>query len=175
MDREVIISPKQINRFAFILVIVIIAGFYLPFAFIWGWQFTWFGLKHLLKELLYWIIPIIILHEGLHGLVWLFASKSIKNIQFGFNRELLAPYTHCKIPLSKFNYILGGLFPFIIMGLIPAIITIIIGNSYWYLFSLFCIFTSGGDIISCFYLMKIKGKFKVQDHPQKLGFILIEV
>lgn len=174
MNKEVVISAKHINRFAIIFLVSIFVVLYLPFTACWGWQFTFTGFENLVKDILYWIVPLIIFHEGLHGTTWAIVSRSFKNIRFGFNREMLAPYTHCNIPLSKINYILGGLAPLIILGIVPGIIFFIAGNPYWYTLSLFCIFTSGGDILSCYCLIRILGQYKVQDHPEKLGFILIE-
>lgn len=172
--KEFIIDEKKIIRFALALLAVQILFMFLPFTFYWGWDFTFSGLKILLKHLLFWLIPIIIFHEGLHGIVWATSiNKGFKQIKFGFNKDMLAPYTHCKIPLKKWIYIAGGAAPLILMGIIPAIISFIIGNAYWYCFSLLCIWTSAGDILSCYYLLKVPSQIKIQDHPDKLGFILI--
>jgi hypothetical protein len=149
---------------------------YLPFTFFYGWKFTHFELIRLLKHLLFWIIPIIILHEGLHGLVWAITIKNgFEQIKFGFNRELLAPYTHCKIPLKKWKYISGGLAPLLLMGIIPAIISFTLGSPYWFCLSLFCIWSAAGDILSCYYILEVPKNFNIQDHPDKLGFILIPI
>ncbi len=174
MPNEIVLSVKQVNRFALIFIFAIIVLLYLPFSLFWGWHYTLNGLKSQITDLLFWILPIILLHEGLHGLIWAIASKDFRSIRFGFNREMLAPYTHCKIPLSKTSYILGGLAPLIILGIVPCIITFISGKPYWFVLALFCIFTAGGDIYSCYYLIKVPGKFKIQDHPEKLGFIIME-
>lgn len=174
MQNEIILSAKQINRFALIFILVIAAFLYLPFSLVWGWHYTLNGLKSQITDLLFWIIPIILVHEGLHGLVWALASKSFTNISFGFNREMVAPYTHCKVPLSKTAYILGGLAPLFILGIVPTIIAFVFGKPYWFVLALFCIFTAGGDIYSCFFLIKVPNKFKIQDHPEKLGFIVME-
>ena len=116
----------------------------------------------------------IVLHEGLHGIVWAIAAGGFHKIKFGFNREMLAPYTHCKIALSKPAYIAGGIAPLFLMGIFPAIISFLAANAYWYLLSLICIFTSAGDVLSCYHLLMVPNGFKIQDHPEKLGFIIIE-
>jgi hypothetical protein len=172
---ELVFDFRQINRFAFFFFVIVIVFFYLPFALLQNWNNTVTGSKELIKDLIFWIIPIIICHEGLHGLTWaLFMPQGFRQIKFGFNREMFAPYTHCKIPLSKTTYLTGGLAPLVLMGILPAVYGILANDAYWYTLSLICIWTSSGDILSCYYLVKIPKSYLVQDHPEKLGFMLIK-
>lgn len=167
-----IFDAREINRFAIFLLIGLFTIIYLPIAYIFGFDKSFRESESALMHLLFYLVPIIIVHEGLHGLTWAVACKSIRNIKFGFNTKIMAPYTHCNIPLSKEWYIAGGLAPLVMMGIIPALVSVAYENIYWFTLALFCIFTSGGDILSCWRLMRIKGKFKVQDHPEMLGFII---
>jgi hypothetical protein len=174
-NTELVISESHLNRFAFLSIIGVIVLFYLPFAFYWGFSYTLNGFWYMVKVLIFWIVPIILIHEGLHGLLWALALKGdFRQIRFGFNKQMLTPYTHCKVPLPKRSYFIGGLAPLVIMGLIPALLSFIFGNPYYFTLSLVCIWTSSGDIISCFYLLKIPNTYNIQDHPDKLGFILVE-
>lgn len=174
-QREFVLSEDRISKFALVFLFTVFLFLYLPFTLFWGWKYSYSGLKELLKDLIFWIIPIIILHEGLHGLVWAISNPSgFKSIRFGFNSELLSPFTHCKIPINKYSYLIGGFAPLLFMGIIPAALSFIAGNSYWYILSLFCIWTAAGDIISCYYLLKVPKNYKIQDHPHKLGFILVD-
>lgn len=173
--KEVLINERKLGWFALLFLLTIILFIFFPFTLTWGWQTVKYNGNKLLSDLLILIIPIIILHEGLHGLFWFIAIKGkYKQIRFGFNRKMLAPYTHCKIPMSKAAYLIGGLAPFFIMGLFPCIISFIVGNAYFFLLSLFGMWSASGDIISCFSLRNIPSNYKIQDHPQKLGFIVIE-
>jgi hypothetical protein len=172
---ELVFDFRQINRFALLCLAFVLVFFYLPFSLVYTWDITKTGSLELLKDLIFWIIPIIICHEGLHGLTWaLLIPRGFRQIKFGFNREMFSPYTHCKIPISKKIYISGGLAPLVLMGIIPAFYSVIAGNAYWFTLSLLCIWTSSGDILSCYALLKISNKYKIQDHPEKLGFILIK-
>jgi hypothetical protein len=173
-NTELVINEKQVNRFALLSIVGIIVVFYLPFASFWGYNFAFAGLKYMIKVLIFWLIPIILVHEGLHGLFWALAIKgNIKQIKFGFNKQMMAPYTHCKIPLSKKAYLIGGMAPLILLGICPSIIFFILGNAYYYTLSLVCIWTSSGDILSCYHLIKVPNTLKIQDHPDSLGFILV--
>jgi hypothetical protein len=172
--KELVIEHKKLSLFALALLFLQLMFMFGPFVLIWGWVSTLTGFQLLLKHLIFWLVPIVILHEGLHGLVWaLSVKRGFKNISFGFNRELLSPYTHCKIPMQKWQYIAGGLAPLVVTGIIPSIIAFIIGNPYWFCLGMFCIWSSAGDMISCYYLLKIPNNWKVQDHPEKLGFFII--
>jgi hypothetical protein len=171
---ELVFDFRQINRFALLFLAFVIVFFYLPFALLFDWNNALAGSIELLKDLIFWIIPIIICHEGLHGLTWaLLLPQSFRQIKFGFNKEMFSPYTHCKIPLSKTTYLTGGLAPLVLMGIVPAVFSIVSGSAYWYTLSLLCIWTSSGDVLSCYYLLKIPNTFNIQDHPEKLGFILV--
>jgi hypothetical protein len=172
---ELVFDFRQINRFALLFLAIVIVIFYIPFALLYEWNNTLTGSFELLKDLIFWIIPIIICHEGLHGLTWaLLLPQCFRQIKFGFNKEMFSPYTHCKIPLSKTTYLTGGLAPLVLMGIVPAVFSIVAGSAYWYTLSLLCIWTSSGDVLSCYYLLKIPGKFRIQDHPEKLGFIIVK-
>jgi hypothetical protein len=173
---EHIINERKIMWFSFALLVALFSLMYLPVTLLWGWNYTFSGLNLLLKHLILWLIPIVVLHEGLHGFIWAITLKDgYRQIKFGFNKEMLAPYTNCKVPLNKWIYIAGGVAPLVIMGIIPASLSFCFNSSYWYCFSLFCIWSSAGDIISCFYLLKVPKGFKILDHPEKLGFILVPI
>ena len=109
---ELVITEKQLNLFALIAFVGIFLLFYLPFGLFWGFAQTFLGFKLMIKHLLIWLIPMIIIHEGLHGLFWALAlNGNFKQIKFGFNKRMLAPYTHCKVSLTKKSYLMGGLAP----------------------------------------------------------------
>jgi hypothetical protein len=172
---ELIIKENQLSGFAFLFLVFVMLFMFWPFYMVWGKNAVIYEVKNSISSLLLWLIPIIILHEGLHGLTWAVLSKAgIRNIKFGFNKEMLAPYTHCKVPLHKTIYLLGGIAPFIIMGVLPALISFYFGNAYWYTLALICIWTSAGDVLSTYKLLSVPNCFKIQDHPKKLGYYLVD-
>ena len=66
------------------------------------------------------------------------------NMKFGVIWKMLTPYCHCKEPLKVGQYILGGVMPAVILGIIPCIIAIIIGHFGLLLFGIF--FTMYNDL-----------------------------
>lgn len=112
----------------------------------------------------------IIIHELIHGLIWsMFAKKGFKSIKFGVMWKMLTPYCHCKEPLMIKNYITGAIMPAIILGLFPAIVSIIIGNLGLLIFGIFFTMAACGDFLVINLLRKENMTDFVQDHPSEAG------
>lgn len=112
----------------------------------------------------------IVVHELIHGIIWArYAEKGFKSIKFGVLWKMLTPYCHCKEPLLVKHYILGAIMPAIILGLIPAIYSIIMGNIGLLLFGVFFTMTACGDFLVINVLRKEKMDSLVQDHPSEVG------
>lgn len=171
---EYILNEKKLSIFSFLFLIILFAAFFIPFSMFWGFSKSFNSAWQLILDLLYWIIPMIIVHEGLHGIVWAVMLKNgFKHIKFGFNKAMLSPYTHCNKPMPAKAYLAGALAPCIIMGLLPAIAAFGAGSAYYFVLSLICIWVSAGDLYSSYQLLKIKPKSLVLDHPQMPGFIIL--
>jgi hypothetical protein len=171
--REVIIDQRKLTRFALLFLISVIILFLVPFCLLWGKHILMEGFSKFLKNILLLIIPIVVVHEGLHGFIWaIFSSSGFKSIKFGFNVALLSPYTHCNVPMKRWYYFFGGIAPLVIMGLIPAVYSYCMGNGFWLFVSAFCTWSSAGDILSCFYILKTDPDVLVLDHPDTLGFFI---
>ncbi|MFO7923994.1 MAG: DUF3267 domain-containing protein [Bacteroidales bacterium] len=142
-----------------------------PFILIWDTE-------TLVSDILLYIeysIPVIpagiIMHELLHGAGWsLFTQKGFKSVKFGFNWKFLAPYCHCREPLKVKHYITGTLMPLVILGVLPALLAIALGNGALLIFGIIFTWTAGGDIISLFMLRNLESDSYVFDHPDKMGF-----
>jgi hypothetical protein len=171
---EVIIPMKKLTRFALTFLLFVIVVFGSLFFLFWGYNAIQLGFNLFLKYLLLLIIPIVIVHEGLHGLFWaIYSPKGIKSVKFGFNLEMLSPYTHCNVPLQKNHYFIGGIAPLVFTGILPAIYAMFTGNGLWLFVSAFCTWSSAGDIISCWYIFKAPVGSLILDHPDTLGYYII--
>lgn len=169
--KEYTLSVKKINLYSLIMIIPITAILLIPFILIWDFQTFEIGRKEFMRLFIYVLIFGIILHELLHGITWaLFSKKGFKSIKFGLNG--ITPYCHCKEPLKVKYYRLGGIMPLIIMGIIPSVAGIILGNGLYLSFGIFFSWTAGGDIISLFMLRKFDKNTMVYDHPHKMGFYI---
>lgn len=170
------------NIFGILIIIPIALIYGLPYYLIWGSLLTKQHLKDIisgispgqfgLEILLFFLILTlgIILHELIHGLTWArYTSKGLKSMKFGVLWTMLTPYCHCKEPLRVNQYILGAITPAIILGLIPAIISILTGNLGLLIFGIFFTMAAGGDFLIINLLRKENKDSIVQDHPSEAG------
>lgn len=115
----------------------------------------------------------IVLHEGLHGLMWaIFAPNGLKSIKFGIKWLYLTPYCHCNQPMKRNHYLLGGAMPGLLMGVIPLIIGFATANSWLTVLGVIFTGAAGGDFILIVRLLKIDRECTIEDHPNEIGFIV---
>jgi hypothetical protein len=131
--------------------------------------FIWFLLLY---------FALIVVHELVHGITWgIFAAHHFKDIEFGVMWQLLTPYCTCTVPLTKRQYILGGLMPLIVLGIIPTAIAIAAGSFFWLIIGLVMILSAGGDVLIVLKLLRYKTdaqEILIYDHPTKGGSIIFE-
>tara|TARA_B110000902_G_scaffold30390_1_gene32730 strand:- start:310 stop:870 length:561 start_codon:yes stop_codon:yes gene_type:complete len=169
---EYTMGMGKVNMIAFIMIIPIAALILLPFILIWDYDTFKIGKDIFMDFFFFYLLGGIIVHELLHGLTWgYFASNGLKSIKFGIKWSFLTPYCHCKEPLKVKHYKIGGAMPLIVMGIIPSIIGLIIGNGGILSFGIIFTLAAGGDIIALYMLRKLDNNIYVSDHPKKMGFI----
>lgn len=172
---EYIVSMGKVNGIAFLMLVPILIIFLLPFLLIWDFETLKIGYKIFLKSILFILVGGIIIHELLHGFTWaIFVKGGFKQLKFGINWRYLAPYAHFKIPLKLKIYLAGALMPLLILGIIPAVFGIIMGNGFYLLFGIFFTWAASGDILAGLRLFRLPMNKMVQDHPDQLGFIIFE-
>ena len=114
-------------------------------------------------------------HEFLHALGWVFFTKrKWRSISFGIKWEYVTPYCHCKEPLNRMPFFIGAVLPLIVLGLLPAFVSYFNGSFVLWFFGFFFTIAAGGDIIAIWMLRKVKRNQLVQDHPEELGFIVMD-
>lgn len=170
------VSVLRANLAALLFSIPIITFSTLAFLLLWPLE----TLSIAIDFVLLWTIPIIILgvlaHEFLHGVTWsAFAKKGWKSIQFGIKWSSLTPYCHCKEPLLKLHYTIGTAMPFIIMSIIPIVLSVALGNGVLLIIGILFGMSAGGDLLGLWMLRKADTKDWIQDHPDEIGFIIIDL
>lgn len=157
----------------------------IPYGLIWHNQFTLDNLKEIVVRLdhNHDMNPVVVLivffvvftigiiaHELIHGIVWaVYAKNGFKSIKFGVMWKMLTPYCHCKEALTIKQYVIGAIMPAIILGFLPAIYGIVIGNIGWLLFGLMFSIAASGDFMIVWLLRKENMNDYVQDHPTEAG------
>ena len=158
-------------------------GMILPFLFVMGIPFF---VLHGLTPFMEWsiggvslflgvVLAGIPVHELLHALVFgAFAKGGYKSIKFGIERATYTPYCHCTTPIRAQWYRVGALLPLIVLGVAPFVVSLFSGSFGWWLFGYFYTIAAGGDLVAIKMLKDIPAHRKVLDHPEKMGFYVID-
>lgn len=171
--RDLSVSLERAN------LIVLFIG--IPFATVMFWAFS---ILHNAEKMettwntfvfLFIILIGIILHELIHGIGWvLFGKQSFSNIKFGVLWSALTPYAHLKVPIEVNAYRIGAFLPGLIVGIIPFILSLILGNGNLFWFGLLHTIAAGGDWIVLWMIRKLKPGTLVEDHPSRAGCLVFE-
>ncbi|MDI9590871.1 MAG: DUF3267 domain-containing protein [Acidobacteriota bacterium] len=124
------------------------------------------------------MIVLIVMHELIHGLTWgCFAKEHFGSIEFGVIWSMLTPYCTCSEPLKRWQYILGGLMPTLLLGSGLMAAACLLHSLFWFVLAEVMILAGGGDfLIVCKMLLhKTKGtKAYYYDHPYEGGLVVFE-
>ena len=179
--REYTMSMGKVNGVAMLLILPIGVILGLPFFSLYGFEkFSFSALKlgnYISGALLFFIVLVAgaVFHELLHGITWsIFAKKHWRSISFGIKWEYLTPYCHCDEPLKKWQFSMGALMPFFVMGLLPVVLSYFNGSFKLWFFGFFFSIAASGDLIASWMLRKVKKNEMVLDHPSELGFLVVE-
>lgn len=173
-ERKEIISVLKAN-----LMVFVTAG---PFAVVQFiiWMLAkkqaegFFGIRDML---LFWgtFLILIFIHELLHGIGWMkWTENKWQSIYLGMMWDSLTPYCHCKEPLKPRHYLMGGLTPFLVLGIGMFVLALVTGNHVIFLLSVLNTLSAGGDTtIACmlFKYLKYEEDCYILDHPTECGFI----
>ncbi len=176
--RKVAINIVSANVFSIVLLIVSGVVFIVPFYLIWGEADlgsgrSVFGLAGL--WLLIAFFAGIVVHELLHGITWAcYAKSGWKSISFGVMWKLLTPYCHCNEPMGVKAYLAGALMPLLVLGIIPAVVSLIIGSTVLLGWGILFIAAASGDIWMSWLLTKEDPESTILDHPTEAGFYVFD-
>ena len=176
--RKVAIDIVKANIFAVAIMIVAAIVLLVPFFLIWA------GRKPMMEMLgsgTQWIVAFvamfigIVVHELIHGITWAcYAPSGWKSISFGVMWKLLTPYCHCDEPMHIPGYMMGAMMPCVILGVIPSIVAMFIGNLPLLAWGILFIAAAAGDIWMTWLLTKENPKSMVLDHPSEAGFYVFD-
>lgn len=120
----------------------------------------------------------VVVHELIHGLTWgILSENHFKSIKFGVIWSMATPYCTCSDPLRKWQYVLGGLMPTLILGFGLAAISIAAGIGWLFALSQVMILSGGGDflIVAKLLMYRPGGREAVYfDHPYECGMVAFE-
>lgn len=117
----------------------------------------------------------IVMHELIHGLTWRVAAKaSSATITYGVHWKTLTPYAHVRGLMEVNAYRIGGLMPGLILGVIPYLLSLALGNTALLCFGVIHTLAAGGDGLILWSLRNVRQGTMVEDHPSRAGCYVIE-
>lgn len=182
-----IINLVKANIFAIFAMFPIVLIYGIPYYLVWSKNFTFVSFREVIRHnyigvfgstisILLVMVFGIIIHELIHGITWArYTKNGYKSIKYGVLWKMLTPYCHCKEPLLVKQYIIGAITPGIILGLFPAIYSILTGNIGFLIFGIMFTIAALGDLLIINLLRKENMNSFVLDHPSEAGcFIFIK-
>jgi hypothetical protein len=173
---EIVIPLKTANVYSFLFFLAALALFGLPYSLIWSTGNFILAWRSFLTDYILLIVSILggmLLHEVIHAVAWsAFADKGLKSIRFGINWKNLAPYVHCDEYLRLPSFALGVALPGILLGVLPAVASLITGSGWLLCFGVFFTAGAAGDFLSLLKLRSFPPSKFVMDHSDHLGFIV---
>ena len=110
----------------------------------------------------------IVVHELIHGITWMLAThKGFSHLSFGVIK--MSPYCHIDVPMPKRQYVAGALMPLLLLGVLPTLVALAIGNYFWLLVGIIFITAAAGDIMIVWAIRKEPATALVYDHPSEAG------
>jgi hypothetical protein len=173
---EVVIPSSQANLASFVVFTfaVVVGG--IAFASFHGFALVWAGFVIFLTDYSTLFITIItgaLVHESLHAVGFAVGSaRGWRSVRFGFSLKDVAPYTHCSDDLSFQSFMLATLLPGLILGIVPLVFSIILGNGWLFAFSCFFTAGAGGDFL-CAYKLVPYWHHRIKDHAASIGFLVL--
>ena len=154
----------------FILLICIII-FGIPFYFLWRENIQLFQgniewYKRLINIGIFVLSAIagVIVHELIHGFfAAIFNKNGFKSIKFGVLPLRGMAYCANTEILQRDKYIIGLIMPGIILGIIPSLISILLGNLYVFIFGILFTLAACGDLLLLIEINKFNKDCWIED------------
>jgi hypothetical protein len=166
MDKTM--SPARANALAFALAPLVLALFYLPHFYFWGGASLGRVFGTLVSPFLGILAVSIVIHEALHGLGFVLGGRvARRDLRFGVKG--VSVYAHCTVPIAVSAYRFATVLPGVVLGLVPGLAGIALGNAWLTVFgSLMCI-AALGDVLILWLLRSVPKDALVEDHPTAPG------
>lgn len=121
------------------------------------------------------LIASIGLHELIHGIGWMvFGHKSFSAIRYGVLWKSLTPYAHLKEPVEINAYRIATFLPGLILGILPYMLSLLLGDGNLFWFSLIHTIGAGGDWLILWLIRAVPAGTLVEDHPTRAGCYVLE-
>lgn len=171
--RDLSVSMERANLIVLFTSLPVILVQFLIFNMVHGGEkmkYTWS-----LGVLIGMILLGVVAHELIHGISWMiFGGKPSSAIKFGFQWKTFTPYAHLEEPVEVNAYRLGAFMPGFLLGILPYLFSVVLGDGNLFWFSLIHTSAAGGDWLILWLLRHVKAGTRVEDHPTHAGCYVLE-
>lgn len=108
-------------------------------------------------------------HELLHALGWAAVNRSLRCVRLGFDRRTCTPYCACSAPMQRGKYLVGVLFPWLLLGIVPAALSVALKNICLLIFALVNVVFAGADTAVALRATTCRANLLL-DHYERAGF-----
>ncbi len=113
----------------------------------------------------------IVIHELIHGFTWMWVTHSgFRHLHFGLMAG--GAYCHIDVPMIKKKYVLGALFPLLLLGVVPFLLSFAINNLWLMLFGAIFTACAMGDVMIVWAIRHEAADTLVYDHPTDPGCVV---
>jgi hypothetical protein len=114
-----------------------------------------------------------LLHEALHFLCWQALTQyPIEEFRVGMRWNSFTPVIGCQRPMKTVPFMIGLIFPFVVMGLIPLGIAFYLENTWLLFASVVFMAWASADILTFLLVWNSEKNCYVEMHRKKLGCIV---
>ncbi len=171
--RDLSISMARTNVIVFFISVPVIILQLVIFTMLHGiahLQITWNVVVLILA-----ILAGMVAHELIHALSWvIFGHKSFSAIRFGIQWKTLVPYAHLKESVEVNSYRIAAFMPGLLLGILPYLLSLLLGDGNLFWFSLVHTSAAGGDWLILWLIRGVKSGILVEDHPANAGCYVLE-
>jgi hypothetical protein len=114
------------------------------------------------------LFAFLLVHEMIHGIYW----SKYTEVKINVILRSLYRGCYCKEPIKIKTYIIGLIMPMLILGIIPLIIGILVGNIIVFGFGILFIAVGADDFLAMYLLRKEDKGNWVKDMDTTIGFIV---
>lgn len=116
----------------------------------------------------------VVVHELLHGFGWIIGSKKGWST-IHFNINALMPSCSCQGILSKKQYLLGVLFPILVLGTVSFIFLIVYPGTISLLTIITNLVLASADLVIAWNILHENKDTLISDHPTKAGYVSYKI
>lgn len=148
----------------------------LSFGLMWGFGELAAGFDVLFRPWTFLAVLVlgVLAHELLHCVTWaVYAHRPLSSIRLGFQWRTGTPFAHVGEPLPVGAYRWGGAMPFLLLGVAPFLLGLLLGQSTPAAFGLLFTLAAGGDLVVLEQIRDLPPDALLLDHHERAGCLVV--